>query len=99
VFTGDLLAFQSCCCGLAAALRHVRGFPALGLLRRLRPRAGSSADDAPARRRTWLADGKGDPDGFPRSLDVDRSGRCPTLPLQHRHGYAADLLRGLRGAL
>jgi len=24
-----------------------------------------------------------------------RRGRCPTMPLQHRHGYAADLHRGL----
>ncbi len=26
---------------------------------------------------------------------IDRPGRCPALPRQHRHGYAADLHRGL----
>ena len=36
VFTDDLPPFRSRCCELAAALRHVTGFPGLGLLRRLR---------------------------------------------------------------
>ena len=33
----------------AAALRHVTGFPGLGLLRTLRPILASTTDDAPAR--------------------------------------------------
>ena len=37
VFTGDLLTFQSLYCELAVPLRHVAGFPDLGLLRGLRP--------------------------------------------------------------
>jgi hypothetical protein len=37
MFTGDLLALQPRGCELAAGLRHVDGFPVLGLLRRLRP--------------------------------------------------------------
>ena len=62
VFTGDLLAFQSLRCGLAALLRHVAGFPDLGLLRGLRP-----TPEAISRRRAcpppaWLAGGKGDPE-------------------------------------
>jgi hypothetical protein len=36
VFTNDLPPFHSLRCELAAALRHVAGFPGLGLLRRLR---------------------------------------------------------------
>ena len=40
----DLLLRQS-----AGALRHVRGFPPLGLLRPLRPTVWPSADDAPTR--------------------------------------------------
>ena len=61
VFTGDLLAFQSHRCGLAAPLRHVAGFPGLGLLRGLRP-----TPEAISRRRAcpppaWLAGGEGEP--------------------------------------
>jgi hypothetical protein len=37
----------------------------------------------------------GDRGRFPRSPALDRSGRRPALPRQHRHGYAADLHRGL----
>ncbi len=55
VFTIDLLTFQSVRCPPAAALRHVHGFPVLGLLRRLRPTAMPSADGVPSRRdRAWL---------------------------------------------
>ena len=32
---------------------------------------------------------------FPRSPSPGRPGRCPALPRQHRHEYAADLPRGL----
>ena len=83
-------------CRLAGPLRHVTGFPvALGLLRGLRPTRRPSADDGPARRPSWLPAGKGDRGWFPRSPQIDRRGRRPALPLQHRHGYAAGLHRGL----
>ena len=39
------------CCKSAASLRHVAGFPDLGLLRRLRPTPGPTADSEPARHR------------------------------------------------
>lgn len=32
---------------------------------------------------------------FPRSPRIDRQVRCPALPRQHRHAYAADFQRGL----
>ena len=39
--------------------------------------------------------GRGPPGWFPRSLSTVRRGRRPAMPLQHRHGYAAGLHRGL----
>ncbi len=36
------------------------------------------------------------PGASPRSLMTVRRVRCPAFPLQHRHGYAADLSHGLR---
>ena len=95
VFTGDLLAFQSTCCGFAALLRHVVGFPDLGLLRGLRPISGSSVDDGPARHRPGWTAGRAIPRWFPRSPCTGRRGRCPALLRQSRHGYAAGLPRGL----
>ncbi len=94
VFTGDLLAFHSHVCGLAACLRHVPGSPRLGLLRRLRPlcqRQPTVGLPAPG-----LA-GRGEGAGrrFPCSPCPGRRGRCPALPLQPRHGYAAGFRRGL----
>jgi hypothetical protein len=94
-FTGVLLACQHQRCGLAAALGHAAGFPGLGLLRRLRPTPGSSADDGPARRRPGWPAGRATPGRFPRSPRTGRRGRCPAVPRQPRHGYAADLHRGL----
>ncbi len=95
MFTVDLLACQSTCCGFAALLRHVAGFPDLGLLRGLRPIPGSSVDDEPARRRPGWAAGRAIPRWFPRSPCTGRRGRCPALLRQPRHTYAA----GLRGGL
>src|SRR6185312_1044052 len=71
----------------AAALRHVAGFPDLGLLRRLRPTPNRSADGAPS-----------PPPRRTHGLRQERSGsrvhsliagrrRHPTLPLRHRRGY------------
>ena len=95
VFTGDLLAFQSTCCGFAALLRHVVGFPDLGLLRGLRPIPGSSVDDGPARHHPHWAAGRAIPRWFPRSPCTGRRGRCPALLRQPRHTYAAGLRCGL----
>jgi len=75
------------CSNPAAALRHVAGFPDLGLLRRLRPTPNRSADGAPS-----------PPPRRTHGLRQERSGsrvhsliagrrRHPTLPLRHRRGY------------
>ena len=49
VFTGGLLAHASAAANHAGPLRHVAGFPGLGLLRVLRPTPAASADDGPSR--------------------------------------------------
>src|ERR1035437_261789 len=95
VFTVVLLTFQSLDCELAVPLRPVTGFPGLRLLRGLRPALAPSVDDGPSRLPAWLAESKGMPRRFPRSPRTGRWGRCPTLPHQHRHEYAADIPRGL----
>jgi hypothetical protein len=95
VFTGDLLAFHTAPCRFAAPLRHVAGFPDLGLLRGLRPISDSSVDDGPARHHPGRAAGRATPRWFPRSPCTGRRGRCPALLRQPRHGYAAGLPRGL----
>src|SRR5215212_11934642 len=79
-------------CKSAASLRHAAGFPDLGLLRRLRPTPGPTADSEPARPR------RAAPGWFPRSSPTDRRGRRPAFPLQPRHEYAADLPHGLRAS-
>jgi hypothetical protein len=94
VFTGDLLTFQILGCGLAVLLRHVAGFPDLGLLRGLRPTSGPTADDEPARRRPGWSAGRAAPRWFPRSPLTSRRGWCPALPLQPFHEYAAAFPRG-----
>ncbi len=63
VFTGDLLLFRSEDCGVAGSLRHVAGFPGLGLLRTLRPVAEPSADGEPSRSRPGRPGGWGLGDG------------------------------------
>jgi hypothetical protein len=95
VFTGDLPPSQSLCCELAAALRHVTGFPGLGLLRRLRHAPACPAEHEPAHRRPGRPGGGTSPGRFPRSPHTGRRGRCPALPLRPRHEYAAALPRGL----
>ena len=95
VFTGDFLACHSHNRGLAGSLRHVGGFPVLGLLRTLRPIPGPSADGGPARRRAGCTVGRAIPGWFPRSPCSGRQDRRPALPLRSRRGYAADLRRGL----
>ena len=84
VFTNVLLACQFHRCGLAGSLRHVTGFPGLGLLRTLRPIPGPSADGEPARRPAGCWPGWATPRWFPRSPCVGRRDRRPALPLQPR---------------
>ena len=71
------------------------GFPGLGLLRVLRPIPTASTGDGSSRRPAGCWPGRGPPGWFPRSRLNPRQGRRPTMPLQHRHGYAAGLHRGL----
>jgi hypothetical protein len=61
----------------------------------LRPTSAASADDEPSRRADEACPVEGPPGWFPRSLPTVRRGRRPAMPLRHRHGYAADLHRGL----
>ena len=69
-------------CKPAVSLRHVPGFPRLGLLRRLRPRRAASADAGPCLPRG----ARRPPGGFPRSLSFGRWERCPALPLRACRG-------------
>ena len=79
-------------------LRHVVGFPDLGLLRALRPLPRTSIGDGPSPTSRLAARVRsGSPAGFPRSLLTVRRDRHPAMPLHHRHGYAADLHHGLPG--
>lgn len=94
IFTGDLPAFQYLGCGLAAALRHVRGFPALGLLRRLRPAATLPVDDAPARDPSLRPVVREASQRFPRSPQNRSTGSAPSYAPAVIHEYAADLPRG-----
>jgi DnaB helicase-like protein len=87
IFTGDLLAFQSCHCEPAAALRHVPGFPRLGLIRRLRPAPTLPADDVPAHPTTR----RDASDRFPRSPQNRLTGSVPSFAPAAIHEYAADL--------
>jgi hypothetical protein len=59
------------------------------------PRPVPSADDVPALPACWLHAARATPDGSHVHLRVDRQVRRPALPLRHRHGYAADIHRGL----
>src|SRR5690606_19405051 len=94
IFTGDLHRLRACR-EPAGALRHVRTSRALGLLRLLRPTPAASADDAPSLHPAGRRADRGPPGWFPCSLRTDRQVRCPAMPLRPRHGYAADLHRGL----
>jgi len=82
-------------CGHAVPLRHVTGFPGLGLLRGLRPIPRPSTDDESARRRPGRTAGRAIRDGSHVHPLTDRRVRRPTVPLQPRHEYAADFPRGL----
>jgi hypothetical protein len=77
IFTSGLLVLHPCC-EHAGPLRHVAGFPNLGLLRVLRPTPTASADDGPSHRthRRWC--GRGPPGWFPRSLLIRSTGSAPS---------------------
>src|ERR687892_1439112 len=96
VFTGDLLTFRSRNCELAVPLRHVRGFPTLGLLRGLRPVVGPSADGVPCRYRPgWPAGRRPHNGSHVHHQPVDGIG-AQLFPCSPRHGYAAVLHRDPR---
>ena len=80
-------------CQTAAALPHVTGSPGLGVLRRLRHAPAPSMSDAPAGRRPGRPHPPAVPERFPRSPRPGRRGRCPALPLQHRHAVRRGLPR------
>jgi hypothetical protein len=89
--------------GLELHLRHCR--TSIGVFtHNVRPRVAPTAPSHPwplSRRRADPPTWPGCPAGgagqgcFPRSPHTGRRGRWPTLPLRHRHEYAADLPRGL----
>lgn len=62
------------------------------------PRPGPSADVIPARPPRWARGARAIPDSSHVHLRVDQRVRRPALPLRYRHGYAADLHRGLQTA-
>ena len=96
VFTGDLPPFQSprlrTRCRPSPCDRLSR--PRTTTTAPPRPRPLEPTTRRPASRPGWPAGGTGR-GRFPRSPHTGRRGRCPTLPLRHRHEYAADLPRGL----
>lgn len=66
------------------------------LLRGLRPTPRPPVGNGPAHPPCWLHVREGDHrDGSHVHDEIDRSGRRPALPRQHRHAYAAGLQRGL----
>jgi len=95
VFTSGLLAFPYVCCLLAGPLRHVHASRVPGLLRGLRPIPCLQRTVRLSRPRGWSPRGGTSTRWFPCSLRIDRPGRHPALPRQHRHGYAAGLHRDL----
>ena len=93
VFTSVLPVFQHFGYGLAGSLRHVTGFPASDYYGASAPPVPSGDECCPFA--ALAARHQGDTGWFPRSSQIDRRARRPALPLRHRHGYAADLHRGL----
>ena len=71
-------SLSSCCCEHAGPLRHVHGFPGLGLLRVLRPIPTASADDGPSHPSTLAGQRGGTTGWFPRSLSNRSTGSAPS---------------------
>ncbi len=65
-------------CEHAGPLRHVAGFPDLGLLRVLRPIPPASAGDGPSHLPPWLGGREGPAGWFPRSLSNRSTGSAPS---------------------
>ena len=63
---------------MPASLRHVTGFPGLGLLRVLRPTPTASVGNGPSRRPAGRWPGRGPPGWFPRSLSNPSTGSAPS---------------------
>ena len=80
---------------LAGPLRHVHASRVPGLLRGLRPTPRLQRTVRLSRHRGWSPRGGTGTRWFPCSPRIDRPGRHPALPRQHRHGYAAGLHRDL----
>ena len=99
MFTSVLLIFQSNYCKLAGSLRHVAGFPDLGLLRTLRPALSASADDVPCRCRPgWPAGWRREDGSHVHHRPVDGIG-AQLFPCRPVHGYPAARHRGPRRTL
>ena len=77
MFTGGLFD-QRGCCEHTGPLRHVTGFPGLGLLWVLRPIPAASAGNGPSRRPAGRWPGRGPPGWFPRSLWNPSTGSTPS---------------------
>ncbi len=77
VFTSDLRALLACR-ESAGPLRHVAGFPDLGLLRVLRPTPAASAGDGPSHQATGCRLGSGPQGWFPRSPSDRSTGEAPS---------------------
>src|SRR4051812_16492320 len=77
IFTDALLAFQHPSCGPTGLLRHAGGFPALGLLRDLRPAPRPSAGDEPALVSVWRTEARAAVGGSHVHCTTDRRGRRP----------------------
>src|SRR5690606_37142505 len=77
VFTSDLHVLLACC-EHAGPLRHVHGFPVLGLLRVLRPTSPASTGNGSSRPPCWRHDGEGPARWFPRSLLNPSTGSAPS---------------------
>lgn len=76
-------------------LRHVPGFPGLGLLRPLRPITFHQPTTGLPTENRWPRSPMGETRWFPRSLLSIRDRRWPALLQRPRHGYAAGFHRGL----
>jgi len=79
VFTSDLLPFQSLRCELAAALRHVTGFPGLRLLQRLRHAPACSVEHGPPRPRPGGPGRRDQPGTLPTFTTLRSTGPVPSF--------------------
>ena len=76
-------------------LRHVTGFPVSDYYGSSAPIPSVSAGNKPSRRPADCWPVREPADASHVHFPTVRQGRCPAMPLQHRHGYAADIHHGL----